>query len=174
MTILKFLTEFLKFLFTKIGDSESIQNFFEQINKIPSFLKKMLGFVLIIGIFYFGLSKWNKSEIRLLQTEVQDLKTVIATTVSEEDYTDDIYYLMDAIEMCEQVTYYAYQEEQLQLQLIKKYMSRHNPNDPIIVDIDAMIDRNDIYYKQYSGQFKQALSKCKKRKPNKEEKNKFR
>lgn len=155
------ILEILKLLFTKIGEQESISAFIDSLLKIPKALKNALCIVLFFGFLYFCYSKIFSYDIKGLQAEVTELKATITNTVQEDTYSDDIYYIITAISICEEVNKYAYEEEQLQLELIQSYMKRHNPDDPIIVDIQSMRERNEFNYNHYSSQFKKAISKCK-------------
>lgn len=154
------ILEILKLLFTKIGDAESIHAVFDSISKIPNSLKKALIIVLVLGGIYFSYSKLYTYEINGLKQDVIELRAVVSNNVQSEDYGHDIYYLTEAIKMCEQINKYAYEEEQFKLDIITQYIQKHTPNDPILYDLEAMKKRNRYCYDHWSVEFQRILEHC--------------
>lgn len=164
------IIEILKLLFTKIGDTESIHSLFESISKIPKGLKIFLTIVLVIGGIYFGYSKSCIYDINGLKQDVIELHSIVSNNVQAEDYGHDIYYLTEAIKMCEQINKHAYDGEQLKLDLFIQYIQKHTPNDPILYDLEAMKKRNEYSYEHWSTEFKRLIEHCKTRQIPKEKK----
>ena len=160
------LFEFIKLLFTKLGDKESIKKFFDSLVKMPRFLKRLLIVVLILGLVYFGFSKIYTYELEKLKIELLDIKEKLSSNVTIDEYSSDIFYLMEAIKISESVTKYMHQQEQLQLQLIKNYIQKYHPNDPIIYDIESMENRNEVNFTYYDKEFFKILNNCKNRYKN--------
>lgn len=48
----------------------------------------------------------------------------------------------------------------MELTVLKQQMLRNHPNDPMIQDIDNMIQRNKTNLKYYRTEFKRSLYKC--------------
>lgn len=152
--------EILKLLFTKIGDTESIHSLFESISKIPKALGITLITIVLLGGVYFGYSKLYTYEVDGLKQEVIELQDVVAKNVQEDDYGHDIYYLIESIKMCEQINNYAYDGEQLKLDLFIQYIQKHSPNDPILMDLEAMKRRNQYNYDHWSIEFRRLIDHC--------------
>ena len=111
------IIQFLTLLFKKIGDADSIHAALESISKIPKALGIALITIVLLGGVYFGYSKLYTYEVDGLKQEVMELQAVVAKNVHEDDYGHDIYYLIEAIKMCEQINHAAYDGEQLKLDL---------------------------------------------------------
>lgn len=162
--------EILKLLFTKIGDTESIHSLFESISKIPKVLKIFLTIVLVIGGIYYGYSKSCIYDINGLKQDVIELRSIVSNNVQTADYGHDIYYLTEAIKMCEQINKHAYDGEQLKLDLFIQYIQKHTPNDPILYDLEAMKKCNQYSYEHWSTEFTRLIEHCKNRYIPKEKK----
>jgi len=67
-----------------------------------------LGIVILLGVIYFSYSKIYNNEIQELHTEVKDLNEIVNTAVTKDDYADDIYYILDVINIEEEVLHHAY------------------------------------------------------------------
>ena len=156
------LWEIIKLLLMKFDISKDKFNIlFDSMMKIPSWLKHTLIAALVIGGVYYGYQKMYQTEIDDLKTELTELREALAVSVNSKDYSNDIFYLISAIKTTEAVQKYAYEEEQLQLDLIYTFLKKNFPNDPILYDIDAMKKRNEHNYIIYHQEFEKAIQNCK-------------
>lgn len=160
------IIEILKLLFTKIGDTESIKSLFDAISRIPKSLKSALFIVLLFGFIYFGYSKLYTYEIDGLKQDVIELRSIVSDNVQTSDYAHDIYYLMEAIKLCEQINKIAYDNEQLKNELFIQYIKAHTPNDPILYDLEAIKRRNSYNYEHLSAEFNRILQHCQSYRPD--------
>lgn len=132
-----------------------------ELQKIPVTLKYALSIVIIIGICYFGYQKFIAVDnLYELQCEVNELTKEVETVVKTDDYKRDLVYIVSSINILEETLYLAYTGEQQELALVKRFIEREHPNDPILLDIDAAIRRNELQYKNLNQQFKQAMNMC--------------
>ena len=157
------IIEIIKFLYKKFNDisADSLNKFFDWLFQIPKSLKVTLIVVLTIGSFYYGYQKIYQREISIIQREVDELSEILEYSVNSRDYSNDIYCLLNTICTIETIQKYAYEEENLQLTLIKKFIQKEHPNDPILYDINSMIDRNNYNYYIYSKEFEKYIKMCK-------------
>lgn len=156
------IIDIIKFLFKKFNITrEQLNQWINNFLKIPKFLKIcVLVSAALYGIYY-GYQISYQREIDVIKNELNDLNKVLDYRVNTDDYSNDIYYLVMAIKTVEAIQQYAYQEEQLQLKLIRRHIVKYFPTDPIINDIDAMIERNDYNYEVYNKNFYKYLHQCK-------------
>lgn len=156
MTIL----EILSILFKKIGDKSSIMKGIKNFWNMPQLLKVIFITTLIIGSIYFGYSRIYTYQINEIKTELDTINSKIENTLTGNTYEDDMYYMFEAILSLEQLISYRYKEENLELKILRQQMIRNHPNDPIIQDIDNMIQRNKTNLQYYKTEFKRSLYKC--------------
>lgn len=152
-----YILDIIKLLFTKIGDKETVKKYLDYLVKIPKGLKQLLIIVLTIGIIYYGFSKIYTYELNIIKQDLQNIKIKLSTSINE----NDMFYLMEAIKTTESLAKYINEQEQLQLQLIKRHVNKHYPGDAIIYDIEAMEKRNEEYFGYYDTEFYKILNKCK-------------
>ena len=157
-----YIFQILSYFFKKVGDQEAIKEFIDSLFKIPKVLRNLLGIVLFLGVMYFRYSKIYNNEIQELHTEVKDLNEIVNTAVTKDDYADDIYYILDVINIEEEVLHHAYNTTQLEIDLMYRFISQNHPNDPILQDLYSMKERNDYTYKFFTEKYKKALDKCNK------------
>lgn len=154
------IIQFLTLLFKKIGDVDSIHAVLDSISKIPKVLSVALITIVLLGGVYFGYSKLYTYEVDSLKQEVIELQVVVEKNVQKDDYSHDIYYLIEAIKMCEQINHAAYDGEQLKLDLFIQYIQKYTPNDPILLNLEAMKRRNQYNYDQWSVEFQRIIEHC--------------
>ena len=154
------IIQFLELLFKKIGDADSIHAALDSISKIPKALGVALITIVLLGGVYFGYSKLYTYEVDSLKQEVIALQTVVEKNVNKDDYGNDIYYLIEAIKMCEQINHAAYDGEQLKLDLFIQYIQKYTPNDPILLNLEAMKRQNQYNYDHWSVEFKRIIEHC--------------
>lgn len=154
------IIQFLTLLFKKIGDVDSIQAALDSISKIPKALSVALITIVLLGGVYFGYSKLYTYEVDSLKQEVIELQDVVTKNVQKDDYSHDIYYLIEAIKMCEQINHAAYDGEQFKLDLFIQYVQKYTPNDPILLNLEAMKRRNQYNYDHWSVEFQRIIEHC--------------
>lgn len=157
-----YIFQILSYFFKKVGDQEAIKEFIDSLFKIPKALKNLLGIVILLGIIYFSYSKIYNNEIQELKSDVSELNNAVNTAVTKDDYADDIYYILDVINIEEEVLHHAYNTTQLEIDLMYRFISQNHPNDPILQDLYSMKERNDYTYKFFTEKYKKALDKCNK------------
>lgn len=155
-----YIFQILSYFFKKVGDQEAIKEFIDQLFKIPKSLRNLLGIVILLGIIYFSYSKIYTNEIQELRTEVKTVKDVVEDAVDKDDYADDIYYLLEVINIEEEINRHAYQTMQLELDLVYRFVSQNHPADPMLLDIKAIKERNEYTYQFFSEKYKRAMERC--------------
>ena len=145
-----YIFQILSYFFKKVGDQEAIKEFIDQLFKIPKSLRNLLGIVILLGVIYFSYSKMYTNEIQELRTEVKTVKDVVEDAVDKDDYADDIYYLLEVINIEEEINRHAYQTMQLELDLVYRFVSQYHPADPMLLDIKAIKERNEYTYHFFS------------------------
>lgn len=133
----------------------------KELFNIPTWLKVLLGTVLIFGLCYvFYLQFFLGGGIRSLQKDVLDLTNKVEQTVDNNAYKDDLVCLISAIKILENENSYYFMEVQTQLNIMKKFIQRTHPNDPILTDIDVLLDRNEFEYNTTTLQYKNCIEQC--------------
>lgn len=155
-----YIFQIFSYLFKKIENTEAVKEFIDSLFTIPKSLRNLLGIVILLGIIYFSYSKIYNNDIQDLHAEVKDLNEIVNTAVTKDDYADDIYYILDVINIEEEVLHHAYNTTQLEIDLMYRFISQNHPNDPILQDLYAMKERNDYTYKFFTEKYKKALDKC--------------
>lgn len=155
-----YIFQILSYFFKKVGDQEAIKEFIDQLFKIPKALRNLLGIVILLGVIYFSYSKIYTNEIQELRTEVKTVKDVVEDAVDKDDYADDIYYLLEVINIEEEINRHAYQTMQLELDLVYRFVSQNHPADPMLLDIKAIKERNEYTYQFFSEKYKRAMECC--------------
>lgn len=154
------LLEIIALLFKKIGDKSSIMKGIKNFWNMPQLLKIVFITTLIIGSIYFGYSRIYTYQINEIKIELDDINSKIKNNLTDNAYEDDMYYIFEAILSLEHLITYRYQEEYMELNVLKQQMLRNHPNDPMIQDIDNMIQRNNTNLRYYRTEFKRSLYKC--------------
>ena len=155
-----YIFQILSYFFKKVGDQEAIKEFIDQLFKIPKALRNLLGIVILLGVIYFSYSKIYTNEIQELRTEVKNVKVVVEDAVDKDDYADDIYYLLEVINIEEEINRHAYQTMQLELDLVYRFVSQNHPADPMLLDIKALKERNEYAYHFFGEKYKRAMDRC--------------
>ena len=155
-----YIFQILSYFFKKVGDQEAIKEFIDQLFKIPKALRNLLGIVILLGVIYFSYSKIYTNEIQELRTEVKTVKDVVEDAVDKDDYADDIYYLLEVINIEEEINRHAYQTMQLELDLVYRFVSQNHPEDPMLLDIKALKERNEYTYHFFGEKYKRAMERC--------------
>lgn len=155
-----YIFQILSYFFKKVGDQEAIKEFIDQLFKIPKTLRNLLGIVILLGVIYFSYSKIYTNEIQELRTEVTNVKNVIEDAVDKDDYADDIYYLLEVINIEEEINRHAYQTTQLELDLVYRFISQNHPDNPILLDIKALKERNEYTYHFFGEKYKRSMERC--------------
>lgn len=155
-----YIFQILSYFFKKVGEQESIKEFIDSLFKIPKALRNLLGIVILLGVIYFSYSKIYTNEIQDLHTEVKDLNRIVNSAVTKDDYIDDIYYILEVINIQEEITHHAYNTTQLEIDLMYRFISQNHPNDPILQDLLAMKERNDYTYKFFKEKYHKAVERC--------------
>lgn len=155
-----YIFQILSYFFKKVGDQEAIKEFIDQLFKIPKALRNLLGIVILLGVIYFSYSKIYTNEIQELRTEVKTVKDVVEDAVDKDDYADDIYYLLEVINIEEEINRHAYQTMQLELDLVYRFVSQYHPADPMLLDIKAIKERNEYTYRFFGEKYKRAMERC--------------
>ena len=78
----------------------------------------------------------------------------------KDDYADDIYYLLEVINIEEEINRHAYQTMQLELDLVYRFVSQNHPADPMLLDIKALKERNEYTYHFFGEKYKRAMERC--------------
>lgn len=154
------LFDIIKLLFTKIGETESVKNVIDSITKVPKVLKHALMITVVFGGIYLGYIYIYKYQVETLKSEVIELKETLQQSVKEDEYSNNVFYLIEAIKLCSQINKCEYEERQQELDIIRAYISKRYPTDPILYDIDAMKHRSQFNYDHYNDEFDRVLNKC--------------
>lgn len=157
-----YIFQIFSYLFKKIGDQESVKEFIDTLFKIPKSLRNLLGIVILLGVIYFSYSKIYTNEIQELHTEIKTLHKALNESVVKDDYADDIYYILEVINIEEEIQHHAYNTTQLEIDLMYRFISQNHPNDPILQDLVAMKERNDYTYKFFKEKYHKAVERCNK------------
>lgn len=154
------LLEIIQLLFKKLGDKDVIIKQLQSIWHIPGFLKIIFITSLVLGTIYFGYSKIYTYEIESIKEEINNINVKLIDNLYNTQYQNDMFYMFESLMTAEALIRYIYSEQQLQLQLLQRQFQRNHPDDPILLDITEIINRNNNTYKYYINEFNRSLQKC--------------
>lgn len=129
-----------------------------EITNMPKPLKIALVMSLIIGIVYFTYQKSTTSyNINTLQEDVKELNTKVNKSVRTDNYRAHFVQFIKIIQNLENQQYYYYLQNQQQLKVWKRSIIHNHPNDPILYDIDAMLERNRTEYMMMFQEYRESM-----------------
>ena len=129
-----------------------------EITNMPKPLKITLVMSLIIGIVYFTYQKSTTSyNINTLQEDVKELNTKVNKSVRNDNYRAHFVQFIKIIQNLENQQYYYYLQNQQQLKVWKRSIIHNHPNDPILYDIDAMLERNRTEYMMMFQEYRESM-----------------
>ncbi len=129
-----------------------------EITNMPKPLKIALVMSLIIGIVYFTYQKSTTSyNINTLQEDVKELNTKVNKSVRNDNYRAHFVQFIKIIQNLENQQYYYYLQNQQQLKVWKRSIIHNHPNDPILYDIDAMLERNRTEYMMMFQEYRESM-----------------
>lgn len=149
----EFLVKVLEF----IGDVQW-KKLWTEITNMPKPLKIALVMSLIIGIVYFTYQKSTTSyNINTLQEDVKELNTKVNKSVRNDNYRAHFVQFVKIMQNLENQQYYYYLQNQQQLKVWKRSIIHNHPNDPILYDIDAMLERNRTEYMMMFQEYRESM-----------------
>ena len=127
---------------------------------IPQWLRILLLASIIGGGSYFYYTKTSSiEEIQILQEQVLELNKKVQSHVYEEDYKDDLEYLITSLRIMEQMEMFNYREHQHTLEVVEKFVKRNHPNDNVLREIEEMKIRSTFEYQTMMNHFDRMIEK---------------
>lgn len=140
-----------------IGDIKW-KKLWDEISNMPKSLKIALVASLVIGIVYFTYQKSTTTyNINNLQEDVKVLNSKVNKSVRDDNYRAHFVQFVKILQTLESQQYYYYLQNQQQLKVWKRSIMHNHPNDPILYDIDAMLERNRTEYMMMFQEYRESM-----------------
>ena len=127
----------------------------KEIMKIPDPLKYVLVVSLMSWAFYFSYQKYTRiTDVQDIEAEVDELNKKVKDFVEVDQFIYDIETILQYLQILDAAQYYNYKEQDEFINALNRYFKKHDPDDQIINDLNAINRRNDMQFEMLQEHFK--------------------
>ena len=135
--------------------SKNAIKFFKELFNQPTWLMWLVLIVILVGLGYFGYRYYSDTtDITELREQVELLNKDISNTLTNDEFKENINYLITGIKLLEQQESQSFNDELLEIDLLINLVESYHPNEQMVHDFQAMkqrlITNHEIHVQNYN------------------------